>query len=73
MEKDETIKELKMCFDNLFYIWLGFGSLRSPSYMHYMCMFNVHWWCQWCGMLVCIDCYNVRKQGSRPIKVQSIL
>ena len=36
MEKDEKIKELKMCFDNLFYIWLGFGSLRSPSFMHYV-------------------------------------
>ncbi len=26
-------------------------------------LFNVHWTCQKCGVLVCIDCYAVRRKG----------
>ena len=27
-------------------------------------LFNVHWTCQYCGVLVCIDCHVVRRRGS---------
>ena len=27
-------------------------------------LFNVHWTCQYCGVLVCFDCHEVRRQGS---------
>ena len=27
-------------------------------------LFNVHWTCQYCGILVCFDCHEVRRKGS---------
>ena len=27
-------------------------------------LFNVHWTCQYCGVLVCFECHEVRQRGS---------